>query len=41
MMGREKEVEEMANILWHIPDNYFFRTQKEIRRWTMMIFAVI
>ena len=23
-MGREKEIEEMANILWHIPNNYYY-----------------
>ena len=23
-MNREKEIEEMANILWHIPNNYYY-----------------
>ena len=23
-MGREKQIEEMANILWHIPNNYYY-----------------
>ena len=23
-MSREKQIEEMANILWHIPNNYYY-----------------
>ena len=23
-MNREKQIEEMANILWHIPNNYYY-----------------
>ena len=23
-MGREKQIEEIANILWHIPNNYYY-----------------
>ena len=24
VMSREKQIEEMANILWHIPNNYYY-----------------
>ena len=31
-MGREKEIEEMANILWHIPNNYFLNSYNDCER---------
>ena len=31
-MGREKEIEEIANILWHIPDNYFLNNYNDCER---------
>ena len=31
-MGREKEIEEIANILWHIPDNYFLNSYNDCER---------
>ena len=32
MMGRKKEIEEMANILWHIPNNYFLNSYNDCER---------
>ena len=31
-MGREKEIEEMANILWRIPNNYFLNSYNDCER---------
>ena len=31
-MGREKEIEEIANILWHIPGNYFLNNYNDCER---------
>ena len=30
-MTREKQIEEIANILWHIPDNYFWQCSECLR----------
>ena len=32
MMLREKQIEEMANILWHIPINYFLNNYNDCQR---------
>ena len=32
MMLREKQIEEMANILWHIPNNYFLNNYNDCER---------
>lgn len=29
---REKQIEEIANILWHIPDNYFLNSYNDCER---------
>ena len=31
-MGREKQIEEIANILWHIPGNYFLNSYNDCER---------
>ena len=31
-MTREKQIEEIANILWHIPDNYFLNSYNDCER---------
>ena len=31
-MSREKQIEEIANILWHIPDNYFLNSYNDCER---------
>lgn len=31
-MNREKQIEEMANILWHIPGNYFLNSYNDCER---------
>ena len=31
-MGREKQIEEMANILWHIPGNYSLNSYNDCER---------
>ncbi len=31
-MDREKEIEEIANILWHIPNNYFLNSYNDCER---------
>ena len=31
-MSREKQIEEIANILWHIPGNYFFNSYNDCER---------
>ena len=31
-MSREKQIEEMANILWHIPNNYFLNSYNDCER---------
>ena len=31
-MSREKQVEEIANILWHIPGNYFLNSYNDCER---------
>lgn len=31
-MNREKQIEEMANILWHIPGNYFLNRYNDCER---------
>ena len=31
-MSREKEIEEMANILWHIPNNYSLNSYNDCER---------
>ena len=31
-MTREKQIEEMANILWHIPNNYFLNSYNDCER---------
>lgn len=31
-MSREKQIEEMANILWHIPGNYFLNSYNDCER---------
>ena len=31
-MGREKEIEEIANILWHISGNYFLNNYNDCER---------
>ena len=32
MMSREKQIEEIANILWHIPNNYFLNSYNDCER---------
>ena len=31
-MDREKQIEEIANILWHIPNNYFLNSYNDCER---------
>ena len=31
-MSREKQIEEIANILWHIPNNYFLNSYNDCER---------
>ena len=31
-MQREKQIEEIANILWHIPNNYFLNSYNDCER---------
>ena len=31
-MTREKQIEEIANILWHIPNNYFLNSYNDCER---------
>ena len=31
-MNREKQIEEIANILWHIPNNYFLNSYNDCER---------
>ena len=31
-MSREKQIEEMANILWHIPNNYYLNSYNDCKR---------
>ena len=31
-MSREKQIEKIANILWHIPDNYFLNSYNDCER---------
>lgn len=31
-MCREKQIEEIANILWHIPNNYFLNSYNDCER---------
>ena len=31
-MSREKQIEENANILWHIPNNYFLNSYNDCER---------
>ena len=31
-MSREKQIEEIANILWHIPNNYFLNSYNDCKR---------
>ena len=31
-MSREKKIEEIANILWHIPNNYFLNSYNDCER---------
>ena len=32
MMGREKQIKEIANILWHIPNNYYLNSYNDCKR---------
>lgn len=31
-MSREKQIEDIANILWHIPNNYFLNSYNDCER---------
>ena len=37
-MTREKQIEEIENILWHIPDNYFLNSYNDCERIAECIF---
>lgn len=37
-MDREKQIKEMANILWHIPSNYFLNNYNDCQRMAEYIY---